>query len=86
MTAPLPFLALLILALTGCGDGVEACEAYNTAIEACYDNLGMDSEFTVDCEGAPTEMTDSYNCLADLYNNSECTITDMPSQAEAEAC
>ncbi len=78
---------LVLLAASACGDGVEACEAYNTAHEDCYEIFGMEPEFLVDCEGAPKDAIDRYDCLAELYSNAECTDVDsMPTEAEADAC
>ncbi len=87
MKAYLSSAIFFVVLSSGCGDGVEACEAYNTAHTDCYETVGMEPEFLVDCEEIPKEMIKRYECLADLYNNAECLGSDtMPSQEEAEAC
>ena len=80
-------LIIVVILASGCGDGVEACEAFNTAHTDCYEIFGMEPEFLADCEDAPKETIERYNCLADLYSNAECTDTgSMPSQEDADAC
>ena len=87
MKTSLSCAVFFVILGSGCGDGVEACEAYNEAHTACYETFGMEPEFLVDCEGMPKEEIEGYECLADLYNNAECLDSDtMPTQEEAEAC
>ena len=79
--------AVLLFIASGCGDGVESCEAYNAAHEACYETFGMEAEFLVDCADAPKEAIERYDCLADLYSNAQCMDVDtMPTEEEADAC
>ena len=69
------------------GAGVTACETFNEAYQACYEAMGSTEDHTIECEGMPDEREDFYTCLADLYDNAECTSADSsPSKEEAEAC
>jgi len=87
MNQALRFTTLVIFIVSGCGNGDDACEAFNSAQRDCYSTLGADPEFIDDCTDTPKEEGDRYDCLADLYNNAECSSSEtMPTEEEADAC
>lgn len=81
MRSPLPFLPLA-LALACGTDGVQACEDYVAASDACnqaYADANPDGfafENQVDCDAADALGGDYYQCLADAVEAADCTTQD----------
>ncbi len=79
-----PLLPLLLL---GCAPGTASCEAYVDAYNACaesYQGTTITSE-TIACEEASSDFADFYDCLAEAYENADCTTTDGWQTAASDA-
>lgn len=92
---PVPVLALAMWvagsALVGCGDGVEACQAYVSSVDACYEAAGSPSPVDAGediCIDIGSEYIPYYECLDRAFSSADCTTPEGIEllTAEADAC
>ncbi len=65
--------------LVGCNSGQKACEGYVEAYNGCIEAFGSGNAIDADvtgCELVEDDNADYYDCLADAYNNGECTTNE----------
>ena len=81
--------AALLLSLGACGKDNEAtmaCEDYNASVQACLSEMGVGGG-SVSCDHVPASGVAYYDCLAELYDETECSSADnLPTEEDSREC